>query len=47
VGSNPTQGMNVWYVFSYRHCDELITRLKSPAVCKMIMKLNKIAPRGL
>jgi hypothetical protein len=45
VGSNPTQGMDFWYVyvfilclcspvFRYRPCDELITRQRSPTVCK-------------
>jgi hypothetical protein len=27
-------------VFRYRPCDELITRSRSPAVCKMIKKLR-------
>jgi hypothetical protein len=52
VGSNPTQGMNVWYVYvfilclccpviRYRPCDELITHPRSPTVCaKMITALN-------
>jgi hypothetical protein len=60
LGSNPTQSIYVWYVyvfilclccrvFGYRPCDELITRPRSPTVCKMTMKL-KIkgqAPGGL
>jgi hypothetical protein len=58
VDSNPTQGLDVLYVFilclccpvfRQRPCDELITHPRSPAVCKMIMKL-KIrgqGPRGL
>jgi hypothetical protein len=51
LGSNSTQGMDVWCVclccpvFRYGPCDELITRPRSPAVCKMIMKL-KIRGQG-
>jgi hypothetical protein len=34
-------------VFRLRPCDELITRPRSPAVCKMIMKLKKRpGPKG-
>jgi hypothetical protein len=55
MGSNPTQGMDVWYVymfilclcspvFRYRLCDELITRPRRPTVCKMIMKLKNQRP---
>jgi hypothetical protein len=51
MGSNPTQGMDVWCVYAFilclccpvfrqRLCDELITRPRSPTVCKMIMKLK-------
>jgi hypothetical protein len=51
VGSNPTQGMDDWYVYVFivclccpvfrqRPCDELITRPRSPTVCKMI-KMEK------
>jgi hypothetical protein len=47
MGSNPTEGMDFWYgyvfilclccpVFRQRPCDELITRPRSPAVCKII-----------
>jgi hypothetical protein len=57
VGSNPTQGMDVWYVFilclgcpvfSQRPCDEPITRARSSTVCKMIMKLKnqRAGPKG-
>jgi hypothetical protein len=60
VVSNPTQGMDVWCVYVFilclcgpvfrqRPCDKLITRPRSPTVCKMIIKL-KIrgqVPRGL
>jgi hypothetical protein len=49
VGSNPTQGMNVWCVYAFILClccpvfrqrpsDELITRPRGPTVCKMIKK---------
>jgi hypothetical protein len=53
VGSNPTQDMDVWWVyafilclrcpvFRYRPCDGLITRPRSPTVCvKKITELNK------
>jgi hypothetical protein len=45
VGSNPTQGMDVWCVCAFfcvcvvlclgkRPCDELITRPRSPTVCE-------------
>jgi hypothetical protein len=45
MGSNPTQGMDVWCVYVFvlclcypvfrqRPCDELITRSRSPAVYK-------------
>jgi hypothetical protein len=45
VGSNPTQGMDVWCVyafilclccpvFMYRPCDGLITCSRSPTVCE-------------
>jgi hypothetical protein len=52
--------MDVWYVYVFilclccpvfrqRPCDELITRPRSPTVCKIIMKLKIRAqdPRGL
>jgi hypothetical protein len=58
VGSNPTQDMDVWYVYVFilclccpvfrlRICDKLITRPKSPTVCKMITKLKNQGPRVL
>jgi hypothetical protein len=55
VGSNPKQGMNVWCVYVFilclccPSCDELITRPRSPTVCKRIMKLKSRGqgPRGL
>jgi hypothetical protein len=58
VGSNPTEGMNVWCVdvfilflccpvFRQKPCDELITRPRSPTVCKIIMNLKKRpGPKG-
>jgi hypothetical protein len=57
VGSNPTQGMDVSYVYVFilclccpvfrlKPCDELITRQRSPTVCKMIMKLKKSEDRA-
>jgi hypothetical protein len=53
VGSNPTQGMDVWYVYVFilclccpvfrqRACDELITHSRSPTVCKMIKRINNL-----
>jgi hypothetical protein len=35
-------------VFRYRPCDELITRIRSPTVCKMILKLKikRPGPKG-
>jgi hypothetical protein len=55
VGSNSTQGTDVWYVYVFilclccpvfrRPCDGLITRPRSPIVCKMIIKLNKSETR--
>jgi hypothetical protein len=35
-------------VFKYKPCDELITRPRSPTVCKMIMKLKnqRTGPKG-
>jgi hypothetical protein len=55
VGSNPTQGMDVWYVYVFilslccpvfrqRPCNELITRPRSATVCKMIIKLKNQRP---
>jgi hypothetical protein len=55
VGSIPTQGMDVWYVyvfilclccpvFRWRPCDELITRPRSPTACKIIIKLKNQRP---
>jgi hypothetical protein len=55
VGSNPTHGMNVWYVYMFilclfcpvsrqRPCVKLITHTGSPTICKMIMKLNNQRP---
>jgi hypothetical protein len=52
VGSNPTQGMDVWYVyvfilclcfpvFKLRPCDKLITRPRSPTDCKIIKNEKK------
>jgi hypothetical protein len=52
VGSNPTQGMDVWYVYVFilclccsvfreRPCIRLITRPRSPTVCKMIKMKKK------
>jgi hypothetical protein len=46
VGSNPTQGMDVWCVCVcvcvsvVLPCDELITHPRSPTVFKMIIKLT-------
>jgi hypothetical protein len=45
MGSNPTQGMDVWCVYAFimclccpvfrqRPCDGLITRPRSPTVCE-------------
>jgi hypothetical protein len=45
VGSNPTQGMDVWFVYVFflclccpvfrqRPCDGLITRPRRPTICK-------------
>jgi hypothetical protein len=56
MGSNHTQGIDVWYVYVFilclccpvcrmRPCRELITRPRSLTVCKMIMKL-KISDQG-
>jgi hypothetical protein len=55
VGSNLTQGMDVWCVyvfilclccpvFRYRPCDEMITRQRSPTVCKNDHKTEKQRP---
>jgi hypothetical protein len=49
LGSNPTQGMNVSHVYVFilclgEPCDEVITRPRSPNVCKMIMKLKDQGP---
>jgi hypothetical protein len=55
MGSNPTKGIDVWYVYVFilclcfnvirlRPCDELITRSRSPTICKMIMKLKNQRP---
>jgi hypothetical protein len=42
MGSNPTQGMDLWCVYVFIlwlwPCNELITCLKSSVVCKMITK---------
>jgi hypothetical protein len=52
VGSNPTQGMDVWclcacacarfsvFVYRQRPFDELITRPRSPAYCLRFSKLK-------
>jgi hypothetical protein len=45
VGSNPTRGMDVWcvYTFVQRHCDDLITRPRSPTVCNNDQETEKSA----
>jgi hypothetical protein len=54
VGSNPTQGMDVWcvyafilclcfLVFRYKPCDDLTTRSRSPTVCKNDHETEKSA----
>jgi hypothetical protein len=55
MGSNPTQCMDVWYMYVFilrlccpmfrqRPCDELITRQGSPTVYKIIMELKSLRP---
>jgi hypothetical protein len=56
VGLNPTQGMDVWCVYVFilclycsvfrqRPCDELITRPRSPTICKNDHETEKQRPR--
>jgi hypothetical protein len=58
VGSNPTQGTNVWYVYVFivclccpvfrqRPCDELITRPRSPTVSKNDHETETVRGQGL
>jgi hypothetical protein len=46
VGSTPTQGMDIWFVYVFilcLCCDELITRPRGPAVCKNEYETEKEA----